>query len=100
MGEFSPFLGLRCHCMNAWQRLFTAHPASVNESYWQHLGTAASFGFRMIWGGIVCLVHALIPGVYCTKASEMIGELHERMITNRRRLAGDSDLPVETRRAA
>ena len=76
-------------CMNTWQRLFTDHPASVNETYGQHFGNAAGFGFRMIWGGIVCLIHAVLPGVYCTKASEMIGELHDRMITNRRRLAGE-----------
>ncbi len=85
--------------MTIWQRLITEHPASVNESYWQHLANAAGFGFRMIWGGLVCLVHALIPGVCCTKASEMIGELHDRMVTNRRRLAEPSEL-VETRRAA
>ena len=86
--------------MNVWQRLLTAHPASVDESYWQHLAAAASFGFRMIWGGIVCLVHAVIPGVCCTKGSDMIAELHERMITNRRRIAEAQDLRIETRRAA
>lgn len=86
--------------MNAWQRLFTEHPASVNENYWQHLANAASFGFRMIWGGIVCLVHALVPGVCCTRASEMIGELHERMVTNRRRLATGAGRAMEPRRAA
>ena len=87
-------------CMRAWQRLFTEHPASVNESYGQHLVTAASFGFKMIWGGLVCLVHALVPGVYCSKASEMIGELHERMVTGRRKLATGAGRAMETRRAA
>jgi len=82
-----------------WQRLFTAHPATVNENYWQHFASAAGFGFRMIWGGLVCLVHAFIPGVCCTKASEMIGELHDRMVTNRRRPAEPSEL-MKARRAA
>jgi hypothetical protein len=86
--------------MNHWQRFFTAHPASVNENYWQHFAAAAGFGFRMIWGGIVCLVHAVIPGVCCTKGSDMVGELHERMVTNRRRLEQPQDLAMETRRAA
>jgi hypothetical protein len=86
--------------MNVWQRLFTSHPASVNENYWQHLTSAAGFGFRMIWGGIVSLVHAVIPGVCCTNGSDMIGELHERMVTNRRRIAKSQDLAMETRRAA
>ena len=40
----------------------------------------------MIGGGLVCFVHALLPGVFCTKASSTIGELHDRMIVNRRRL--------------
>jgi uncharacterized protein DUF6356 len=86
--------------MNVWQRFFTAHPESVNENYWQHFTAAAGFGFRMIWGGIVCLVHAVIPGVCCTKGSDMIVELHERMVTNRRRIAESQDLRFGTRRAA
>jgi hypothetical protein len=85
--------------MYIWRRLFTDHPATVNETYLQHLVSATRFGFRMIWGGIVCLVHALIPGVCCTKASEMIGELHDRMITNRRR-PDETGLSMENRRAA
>ncbi len=86
--------------MSACNRLFTDHPASVNESYFEHLASATGFGFRMIWGGIVCLVHALIPGVCSTRGSDMICELHERMVTNRRRPAESRPVPMETRRAA
>ncbi|MGQ0429154.1 MAG: DUF6356 family protein [Gammaproteobacteria bacterium] len=85
--------------MNAWRRLFTDHPTSVNESYFKHLANAMSFGLHMVWGGIVCMVHAIIPGVYCTKASEMIGELHDRMVVNRRRLS-KPEISGQTRRAA
>jgi len=38
----------------------------------------------------VCLVHALLPGLFCTRASDTIGELHDRMIVNRRELAKKS----------
>jgi uncharacterized protein DUF6356 len=86
--------------MSAWSRLFRDHPASVDETYGQHFAAAAGFGFRMIWGGIVCLVHAVIPGVCCTKSSEMISDLHERMVTNRRRRAESRALSTETRKAA
>ena len=85
--------------MSTLHRLFTDHPATVNETYGQHFVSAMSFGLRMIWGGLVCMVHALIPGVCCTKASEMIGELHGRMIVNRRR-PDPADLTMENRRAA
>jgi hypothetical protein len=71
--------------MSIWNKLFTEHPATVNETYFQHFASASSFGLRMIGGGLMCFVHALLPGVFCTKASSMIGELHERMLVNRRR---------------
>jgi hypothetical protein len=86
--------------MTAFHRLFTDHPATVDETYGQHFLAAAGFGFRMIWGGVVCLVHAVIPGAFATAGSDMICELHERMVTNRRRLAETRRLPMETRRAA
>ena len=86
--------------MSVWSRLFRDHPASVDETYGQHFVAAVGFGLRMIWGGVVCLVHAVIPGVCCTKGSEMICELHERMVTNRRRQADSRPLSTETRKAA
>ena len=99
-GRYFAVCGTIISSMSAFRRLFTAHPATVNESYGQHLVAAAGFGFRMIWGGIVCLVHALIPGAFCTKGSDMICELHERMVTNRRRLAGARTVTLGTRKAA
>jgi Family of unknown function (DUF6356) len=70
--------------MSIFSRLFTEHPATVNENYFQHFVNSSRFGLRMIGGGIVCLVHAFLPGLFCTKASDTIGELHDRMIVNRR----------------
>ena len=86
--------------MSVLSRLFSDHPASVNESYGQHFATAMGFGLRMIWGGLVCMVHAIVPGFCCTKASEMIGELHDRMITNRNRQTGRERASIPARRAA
>jgi hypothetical protein len=86
--------------MSVFKRLFTDHPATVGESYAQHFESAVGFGFRMIWGGLICLVHALIPGAFATRGSDMICELHERMVTNRRRLAESRALPMESRKAA
>ena len=86
--------------MSTWNRLFTDHPASVDETYWQHFGNAMGFGVRMIWGGLLCLVHAVVPGAFARRGSEMICELHERMVTNRHRTAQPRALPMETRKAA
>ncbi len=76
--------------MSIWSQLFTEHPATVNENYFQHFVNSSRFGLRMIGGGLVCLVHALLPGLFCTRASDTIGELHDRMIVNRRQPAEKS----------
>jgi hypothetical protein len=65
-------------------RAFSEHPASVGETYSEHLGHAACFGVRMIAGGLACLVHAVLPFLFVHTGSRTIGELNERMITGRR----------------
>jgi hypothetical protein len=62
---------------------FTSHPASVNESYSEHLCTAWSFAFSLIAAGIACFLHGLLPFVFTTTGSSTIRQLHERMVTNR-----------------
>jgi hypothetical protein len=64
-----------------WRKLFTEHPASVDESYLQHMRVAASFGVPMILGGLACLVHALIPGLFPQTGSRMVKQLNERLGT-------------------
>ena len=64
-------------------RAFTDHPASVGESYTEHLAHAACFGVRMIAAGIACLVHALLPFLFVRTGSVAITELNDRMVVNR-----------------
>ncbi|HEX2886602.1 DUF6356 family protein [Vineibacter terrae] len=64
---------------------FVDHPASVGESYGQHMGMAFSFGGRMILAGIACLLHGLLPFLFVTTGSAMIRGLHQEMVTHRRR---------------
>jgi hypothetical protein len=78
-------------------RAFTEHPASVGETYTEHLAHAACFGMRMIGAGIACLVHALLPFLFERTGSVAIAELNDRMIANRRAappLASTSRLPL------
>lgn len=63
--------------------VFTQHPASVNETYMEHLGSAWSFGFRMIGAGVACWLHGLFPFLFGTTGSSTIRQLHERMVTHR-----------------
>ena len=63
---------------------FTQHPASVNESYFQHMKTALGFLMRFSYGAFAALVHAFFPFLFEKAGSELIEELHEKMIAKRR----------------
>jgi Family of unknown function (DUF6356) len=63
---------------------FREHPASVGETYTEHMGHAACFGVRMMAAGLACLVHALLPFLFVQTGSRTIAELNDRMITGRR----------------
>ncbi|HWZ61633.1 MAG TPA: DUF6356 family protein [Steroidobacteraceae bacterium] len=65
-------------------RAFTEHPASVGESYMEHMGRAACFGLRMMGAGAACLVHALLPFLFVSTGSAAVAELNDRMVAKRR----------------
>ena len=78
-------------CMDI-QRLFNEHPASVGETYWQHLLRASWFGGKMLMGAGACFIHALLPFLFVKTGSETITQLHAAMVTNRRRVPEGVDL--------
>lgn len=65
------------------KRLFVDHPASVGETYTEHMGAAASFGAAMFVGSLACFVHAVFPGLCVKTGSGIINTLHRRMVTHR-----------------
>ncbi len=66
---------------------FTAHPASVGETYAQHFSFALRFGARMTVGGIAAMVHAFCPFLFTTTASRALESLNAQ-------LAGGARPPV------
>jgi len=68
--------------------LFCDHPASVDETYTEHMAAAGGFALRLFVAAIVCAVHAVLPFLFEKTASAMVEGLHDRMVTNRRRLRG------------
>jgi hypothetical protein len=69
---------------------FCAHPASVGETYFEHLGSAVRFSGLMLYGGAACFIHALLPFLFTSTGSRTIAQLHERMIKNRSKIAADN----------
>jgi len=62
---------------------FTAHPATVGESYAEHLVMATSFGCRMVLAGVACTLHGLFPFVFVRTGSRAVADLNKRMIAGR-----------------
>ena len=75
-------------------KLFNDHPASVGESYGEHLVHASGFGFRMVLGGFACMVHGLLPFLFVKTGSQQITSLHSKMVTNRSKLPAILDFVI------
>jgi len=62
---------------------FTSHPASVGETYLEHLASAWSFAWRMLTAAMACFLHGIFPFLFVSTGSSAIRELHDRMVVNR-----------------
>ena len=69
----------------ALRELFTRHPASVGETYGEHMGVALSFAGPLALAAMAALVHAFLPWCFERTASGIVTRLHDRMVTNRTR---------------
>lgn len=68
-------------------QLFTDHPASVGETYFQHLFAATKFSSHLICAGVACFLHGLLPFLFVKTGSNTISKLHDNMVVNRARKA-------------
>ena len=75
-----------CEEPKLWRRLFSDHPASLKESYWQHSRVAWRTGIRLLGMGIACLCHAVVPGLFEDTASRGVSRLAGEMSSRRRDL--------------
>lgn len=73
---------------------FSEHPASVGETYFEHLAHASSFGVRMLLGGCACVLHGIFPFLFVKTGSKQITTLHGRMVTNRSKLPEPLDFVI------
>lgn len=59
--------------------LFFDHPASVEESYLEHMRFAAGFAFWLALAAGAAAVHAVIPALCETTASRIVRRLYARI---------------------
>lgn len=60
--------------------LFMKHPNSLGETYFQHMSYALKFGFKMLWGGLTCIIHAIFPFLFMKSASSVALTVLEDMV--------------------
>lgn len=70
------------------------HLVEAGETYFEHLGFAATVGLMALAAGLACLIHALVPGLCTRTASRTIGLLNE-LLADRRRVAEIRDQSIE-----
>lgn len=66
---------------------FTAHPATVGETYGEHFVTAMGFSLSLFRAAIACAIHAVLPFLFEKTGSKCITDLNRRMVTHRDRHA-------------
>lgn len=73
--------------MQRFDDLFLAHPRAVGESYAEHGFFALRIAARMALAAGAALVHAMIPGLCKTTASDIIVDMHAGIVARRRQAA-------------
>lgn len=63
-----------------FQRIFIAHPRSVDETYMQHMRFAGSFAGRLFLAASAATVHAVLPCFFEKTASTIIKDIHADLI--------------------
>ena len=58
--------------------LFTAHPASVDESFGEHFIFALKFACLLFAAAGAALVHAILPFMFEKTASKIIAKLYHK----------------------
>ncbi len=62
-----------------FQRLFFDHPATVNESYFEHQQVALSFAMPLFAAACAALIHALVPALCERTASNIVRQLNAKL---------------------
>lgn len=64
---------------NPFSVLFLDHPATVNETYFQHMRFAFGIAFWLAGAALAALTHALVPALCATTASRILQRLHAQI---------------------
>jgi hypothetical protein len=58
------------------KNIFTEHPESVGETYFQHFNFAFGVGLKLIFWGFIAIIHGVLPFTFKTYVSQRITKLY------------------------
>lgn len=65
------------------KKLFTEHPNSIDETYFEHWQFATSRGLTLLLLGVIAIIHAIFPFLFVFTVSRAVSkmgkEVDERM---------------------
>ncbi len=59
---------------------FTAHPSTVDETYFEHMLFAGRFSLRLFGAAFAALIHAILPFLFEKTASNLIRRMHDDIV--------------------
>ncbi len=62
------------------KNIFTNHPRSIGEGYFEHFLFAFLFGTKMVIGGLSFIIHSIFPFVFQKTGSEILFELAKNFV--------------------
>ena len=65
-------------------KLFRDHPASIGETYLEHMWAALTFSLLMVRAAVACFVHAFLPFLFVQTGSSTVKKLSTTMVRGRR----------------
>ena len=63
------------------RNIFTEHPGSVNETYFEHMKAALYYGFNMSLAAFFCTIHSIFPFLFKTDGSNILFRLIKNYIS-------------------
>ena len=55
------------------------HLENANESYFEHMFFALKISINLILGGLMALIHSIVPGIFTKNASTIILKLSDQI---------------------
>jgi hypothetical protein len=54
------------------KNIFTSHPNSIDETYFEHLKAALCFSLNLFFASLACLIHAFFPFIFVNTAGKKV----------------------------